>query len=388
MLARDVTRVRPLPADGRLSSHGLRKLYVEPTNRCNISCATCVRNAWAEPMGEVPLELYERLALEFGGMPDLKCVQFGGYGEPLLHPDIARMVKHAHERGLRTELLTNGLLLSEDASEALCLSGLDAIILSLDGASPETYSRVRRGSDLPRVAENVRRASRIFLRIRQTPPEIGIVFVAMKSNFAEFGALRSLAGSLGASFVMVTNLLPHSREMADEILYGRDHPTAFEPHIGRWSPEISIPRMDFNEQTTGPLLDLLRNHSNVTLVRTPLYGSHSHCPFVGEGRAGVSWEGAVSPCLALMHSYTCFVAGREKKIRRYAVGSLREQKLSEIWNDTAYVSFRDRVSRFDFPPCSDCGSCELAASNEEDCLGNAFPVCGDCLWARGVLLCP
>ena len=56
--------------------------------------------------------------------------------------------------------------------------------------------------------------------------------------------------------------------------------------------------------------------------------------------------------------------------------------------EASYVAFRRRVAQFDFPPCPDCGSCELVASNEEDCLGNPFPVCGDCLWARGILQCP
>lgn len=44
--------------------------------------------------------------------------------------------------------------------------------------------------------------------------------------------------------------------------------------------------------------------------------------------------------------------------------------------------------RFDFSPCTDCGGCDLADSNQEDCIGNSFPVCGDCLWAKGVIQCP
>ncbi len=52
------------------------------------------------------------------------------------------------------------------------------------------------------------------------------------------------------------------------------------------------------------------------------------------------------------------------------------------------MRFRDLVQRFDFSPCSDCGGCNLAETNEEDCFGNGFPVCGDCLWAKGVIQCP
>jgi len=75
-------------------------------------------------------------------------------------------------------------------------------------------------------------------------------------------------------------------------------------------------------------------------------------------------------------------------MRRCAFGNVGKRRLMEIWSEPAYAAFRRRVSRFDFPPCPDCGACELVASNAEDCLGNPFPVCGDCLWARGILQCP
>lgn len=63
-----------------------------------------------------------------------------------------------------------------------------------------------------------------------------------------------------------------------------------------------------------------------------------------------------------------------------------DESLRAIWDLPAYTEFRARVRAFDFPPCTDC-DCELATGNEEDCLGNLHPVCGDCLWARGIIRC-
>jgi MoaA/NifB/PqqE/SkfB family radical SAM enzyme len=366
----------------------LRKLYVEVTNRCNISCSTCVRHAWNEPAGMMKMEVFERFVEQSGDMPHLRTIQFGGYGEPLLHPDLSDMVRLARARRLRTEILTNGLLLSNELAETLARSGLDALIVSLDGATAATYSRVRSGSNIHLVTENLYKFTKTYYRVRGALPEIGIVFVAMKSNFHEFGALRSLALSLGASSITVTNLLPHTKRMMGETLYGRDVPTAFEPEAGRWNPHITIPKMDLNEHTTGPIVDLLSNHPNASWVRSRLSGWENYCPFVREGRAALGWDGGVSPCLALMHSYRCFVLSREKTMRRCVFGNVGKRRLIEVWNEPAYAAFRRRVSRFDFPPCPDCGACELAASNAEDCLGNPFPVCGDCLWARGILQCP
>jgi hypothetical protein len=71
---------------------------------------------------------------------------------------------------------------------------------------------------------------------------------------------------------------------------------------------------------------------------------------------------------------------------RWEVGSLTEQPMATIWAQPDYAAFRDRVRRFDFTPCTDC-ACELAEGNLEDCLGNPHPVCGDCLWARGIVRC-
>ncbi len=108
---------------------------------------------------------------------------------------------------------------------------------------------------------------------------------------------------------------------------------------------------------------------------------------MGEGAAAVAWDGGVSPCIALMHSYRCYVMGRQKDIRRYTLGNIADEPLPTIWEREEYRRFRTRVQRFDFSPCTDCGGCNLAETNEEDCFGNSFPVCGDCLWARGVLRC-
>ena len=113
-----------------------------------------------------------------------------------------------------------------------------------------------------------------------------------------------------------------------------------------------------------------------------------YCPFVWEGTMSISWDGSVSPCIALMHSYTCYVLGREKRIRGYKAGNIGEQSVLGIWNNQEYKAFRQRVLRFEFSPCINCGGCEMVDSNEEDCFGNTFPVCGDCLWARGAIRCP
>ena len=121
--------------------------------------------------------------------------------------------------------------------------------------------------------------------------------------------------------------------------------------------------------------------------RCNLNQRNNYCPFIRPGSLAVSCHGGVSPCPPLLHSYTCYIRNRPKFFRRCEFGNLRIQSLKSIWQQPDYAAFRDRVRNFDFSPCTDCCGCEFAETNETDCHGNPFPVCGDCLWARGVLRC-
>jgi MoaA/NifB/PqqE/SkfB family radical SAM enzyme len=186
----------------------------------------------------------------------------------------------------------------------------------------------------------------------------------------------------------VTNVLPYTREFKEEVTYYLASGSHRPRNRSRWSPEILLPRMDARPEYLEPLLGLLRHGGTID----PLLGNpdkaYGYCRFVREGAAAVAWDGSVSPCVALMHSYTCYVLGREKAIRRYTVGNVNDEGITRIYEQEEYRRFRDRVVEFDFSPCADCGGCEYAETNEEDCFGNEFPVCGDCLWARGIIQCP
>jgi hypothetical protein len=75
-------------------------------------------------------------------------------------------------------------------------------------------------------------------------------------------------------------------------------------------------------------------------------------------------------------------------VDEFVVGHVDDAPLSAIWRDPAFRAFRQRVRTFDFPPCFHCGGCPLTETNREDCYGNPAPVCGECAWAQGIVLCP
>ncbi len=119
----------------------LNKIYIEPTNRCNLNCLICIRNSWNEPNGDMDWSVYQKLIADLKAFPEAKTIAFAGLGEPLLHPKLPEMIRLAHEQGLRTEVTSNAMLLTPAMALQLIDSGLDQLSVSIDGASSDTYEK-------------------------------------------------------------------------------------------------------------------------------------------------------------------------------------------------------------------------------------------------------
>jgi len=371
------------------SVHRLRKVYVEPTTRCNLHCPTCMRRSWDEPAADMTMAIYGRLLEDLRRIGTVRSVAYWGIGEPLVHPHLVEMIGSAHTLGLETELITNAQLLDACVARGLVEAGLDRIVVSVDGTSTAALSRIRPGAELETTKENVRLLRQARRERGVSTPEIAVEFVLMRSNLDQLRDLPSLARELDASTVYLTNVLPYSGDFADEILYELSAASKLFSLCFKRTGCFVLPRLDFRRE--------IREAIAMLPIDTPRGFLHpliwpindgSKCPFVERGAVAVRSDGAVSPCVELLHSHRVYVVGREKQVRRYELGRLERETLAEIWGGEEYRAFRERVSKFDFPPCLECGRCDMAESNEEDCFGRPFPTCGDCLWARGVVLCP
>ena len=366
----------------------LNKIYVEPTSRCNLSCITCIRHAWDETFGDMTWSTWQALLAGLSDFPEIQTVAFAGLGEPLLHERLPDMIQTAHDRGLRTEMTTNALLLTPALAARLIAAGLDQLVVSIDGTSDESHGIVRPGASLKKIRANIETLNELCRITGRPRIRIGIEFVAMRSNIHELPVLRRIGEQLEASFILVTNVLPYTAVLQDEILYGLRATSYHEGEGEAYSPMWILPHMDWNRKTEGPLNDLFRLQPKLSVLDIRLNRRKNYCPFIMTGSLSVAWHGGVSPCLALLHSYRCYIRNKEKSFRRCEYGRLPDESLKAVWMKEDYVAFRDRVRRFDFPACIDCGGCDWGEKNETDCLGNPFPVCGDCLWARGILQCP
>jgi MoaA/NifB/PqqE/SkfB family radical SAM enzyme len=364
----------------------LAKVYIEPTSRCNLTCRTCIRNAWEEPQGDMSAETWNRVIDGLKALPSRPDVFFGGFGEPLLLPSIIGMVKQVKPFAGKVELITNGILLTEERSRELIDAGLDLLWVSVDGTTPESYADIRMGAALPQVLENIKRIALMRHEISRRP-EIGISFVAMRRNITDLPNLIRMGPKFGISRYMVTNVFPYTQEMCNEMLYTRTV-DGMDSTPSPWSPRIDLPRIDLDEASQDAIIQAIRHRNNIRWNGVTLGQDRGRCPFIEQGAVAVSWDGSVSPCLALMHPYDTFLHNRPRSVERHIVGNLADQELITIWNKKDYVDFRKRVYAFDFSPCTWCGGCSYSETNKDDCFANSFPTCGGCLWAQGVIQCP
>jgi MoaA/NifB/PqqE/SkfB family radical SAM enzyme len=371
------------------NTDALTKLYIEITTACNLDCQMCVRRIWDEPSGTMPLEVFRRLMDQVRMLPSSPTIHLGGYGEPMAHRDFLEIVRMAKEAGACVEVTTNGTLLTPEMSSALLDLDLNRLVVSIDGATPEHYENIREGGSFGDVIGNLRALWRLKMRRgnKHSNPQLGIAFVAMKQNIADLAQLPALAVRVGAWEIKVSNVVPHTREMAAEVLYNRSL-RACAYRASAHVADLSLPKLDLNELTVEPVGRAFNSTASISLLDASLSARNDYCRFVQLGYVAIRWDGAVSPCLSLLHDHPEYILGRCKQITHYAVGNIHQQSLAEIWESAEYQDFRARLRVFPFSPCSTCGGCERFPRNFNDCQENTFPTCGGCLWAQGFIQCP
>ncbi len=366
----------------------LTKIYIEPTVACNLDCITCFRNAWDQPIGKMTEETFERIFDGLKEMSPIPSVYFGGIGEPLFHPKTIEWIRRIKSLGVKVELITNGTILTEKIARQLIDVGLDVLWVSLDGATPDNFADIRMGAELPVIIDNLKRLFKLRKGGHFPKPELGVAFVAMKRNINDLPKIIKLGHTFGAKYYSVSNVQPATPEMQDERLYLRTmRNIAYLP--SPMLPKLSLPKMDFNEDTVAALTEAFNSGCNVSFAGNNWGGANDVCNFVESGTMSIAWTGEVSPCWPLMHTHVSYLHGKPRLSKKHIIGNVREQAFDEIWNNPEYVAYRERLHNFIFAPCTFCGGCDLSEANKEDCLGNDIePVCGGCLWAQGIIQCP
>ena len=232
----------------------LTRLYVEPTDHCNLDCVTCYRNNWAEALGRMTDATYARILDGIKDIDPKPTIFFGGIGEPTLHTHLPAWIKQAKALGCRVEMITNGTLLNEELARKL----IDVRAWICCGSR----SMVLRPKVIPTSgwARNCRRCWTTDDRCAScavpatfAKPEIGVAFVAMERNINDLPEVLKIAQRLGAMHFKVSNVLAIDEQLRGEMLY-ESALNDITFMSSKCTPHLSLPKLPFTEQTRDALV--------------------------------------------------------------------------------------------------------------------------------------
>jgi radical SAM protein with 4Fe4S-binding SPASM domain len=319
-----------------------REIQLEVTRSCNLRCTMCLvryRDVPNRREGSMPFETFRAVVED---LPDLRAITLQGLGEPLLAPDVFRMVEYASEHGITIGFNTNATLLTRARAERLIHAGLDWLHVSIDGATAETYESIRDGADFARVRRNLAGMVEAKRRLRSDTPELTLIFVAMRRNVDELPAFVRLAGEVGVDRVHVQNL-SHSFDDAVE-LPGYDAIRSFTLGEALWVGGSAPPAFDEARAEADRLGIALRLPK--TTERPPRRSPGTPGCFWPWEEAYVHHDGKVQPC--------CMIMGEDRAV----LGDVHaDGGFGAVWNSDPYRDFRRRLLTDDPPEI--CRGCSL-----------------------------
>ncbi len=305
-----VSRSKPV-----LSKHSLPFfISIESSNYCNLHCPQCpvgigkyIQNTDKQLFD---FKLYKKIINEL--KPTLLHVILYFQGEPLINKQLPDFVRYAHERKIFTSTSTNGQLINKNNAKLIVSSGLDKLIVSIDGTTQTVYESYRVGGNLQKTIEGIRLLVDEKKKQKSFTPIIEIQFIVLKTNEHQMNDMRKLAKKLHVNrFRFKTAQLYN---------YEKGHPLI---------PE-NLKYSRYKQQKDG-----------IYTVKTK---QPNHCWRLWNG-AVVNASGEVLPC--------CFDKGSE-----FSFGNLNASLFSDIWHNTKSNKFRSDLlqNRLQFEICKNCMS--------------------------------
>lgn len=283
----------------------------EPTTSCNLRCPECPSGlrAFTRPTGMLEDNFFKQTIDQLSG--DLLYLIFYFQGEPYLNPDFLKMVKYASTKRIYTATSTNAHYLTDENARKTVESGLDRLIISIDGTTQEVYQQYRIGGKLNKVIEGTRNIVAWKKKLKSKTPYIFFQFLVVKPNEHQIEDIRQLARDCGV----------------DEVRFKTAQVYDYEN-----DPNNLIPVNDKFSRYR-------KDKNGVKKLKNSL---SNHCWRLWHATV-ITWDGLVVPC--------CF-----DKDAQHKLGDLKGLPFRDIWRNTEYIKFRKQilVSRKSIDICSNC----------------------------------
>jgi radical SAM protein with 4Fe4S-binding SPASM domain len=283
----------------------------EPTTSCNLRCPECPSGlrAFSRPTGMLKKDFFTDTIDQLHR--DLLYLVFYFQGEPYLNPDFLEMVKYASSKGIYTATSTNAHYLTEENARRTVESGLDRLIISIDGTTQDVYQQYRRGGNLEKVIQGAKNIVKWKKELKSNKPFVFFQFLVVKPNEHQMDEIKNLAKEVGV----------------DEVRFKTAQVYDYEN-----DPHQLIPT---NEKYSR----YKRNSSGSFTSKNKL---PNHCWRLWHATV-ISWDGLVVPC--------CF-----DKDATHKLGDLKGKTFANIWHSEEYKHFRQQIliSRKQIDICANC----------------------------------
>ncbi len=283
----------------------------EPTTSCNLRCPECPSGlrAFTRPTGMLEKDFFRKTIDEIH--KELLYLIFYFQGEPYLNPAFLKMVKYASAKKIYTATSTNGHYLTDENARLTVESGLDRLIISIDGTTQDVYQQYRVGGNISKVIEGARNIVKWKKELNSKTPFVFFQFLVVKPNEHQVEEIKRLAKEVGVDEVRFKTAQVYDYE---------NDPNQLIPTIDKFS------RYKKNADGTYTAKNKLANrcwkmqHANV-----------------------ITWDGLVVPC--------CF-----DKDAMHQLGNLKNESFKSIWHNNNYRQFRHELmkSRRNIDICANC----------------------------------
>ena len=296
---------------GKPNTWGLPiSISFEPTTSCNLRCPECPSGlrSFTRPTGMLSSGLFKQTIDELSDT--LLYLIFYFQGEPYLHPQFLELVGYASQKGIYTATSTNAHYLSDEQAKKTVESGLDRLIISIDGTSQEVYQQYRVGGKLNKVIEGTKHIVKWKKALKSSTPHIIFQFLVVKPNQHQIEEVKLLAKELGVDEVGLKTAQIYDYANGSELI----------PTIDKYARYA-------------------RQNDGSYTIKNKLV---NHCWKMWHSCV-ITWDGLVVPC--------CF-----DKDAHFRLGDMKTQSFTKLRNDQAYNDFRKTLikSRSQIEMCKNC----------------------------------
>mgnify|MGYP001184135965 CR=1 FL=1 len=283
---------------------------IEPTTACNLGCPECPSGLkqFTRPTGKLDLKLHEKMLDQLG--KQLFYINYYFQGEPFLHPQFLDLIKAAHKRKIYTATSTNAHFITESKAEEIVKSGLDRMIISIDGLTQDTYEQYRKQGKLEKVLEGTKHMVAAKQKMQRKTPHLIFQFLVVKPNEHEIDDVFKLGKKMKVDEVRLKTAQLYDYENGN-------------------------PLMPTNEKYA-------RYRKTKSGKYVPKYNLKDHCWRMWSSTV-LTWDGKVVPC--------CF-----DKDAKHVLGDITQTPFKSVWNHPQYAAFRSQIfnDRASIDICKNC----------------------------------